>query len=65
VFISVAQFGSQSIPATFDQLCQIVAEVEGVKFRELFYLLAGRDADGDKVMQEVLSIAYQTHLGDS
>lgn len=65
VFISVVQFGSQATPATFDQLCQIVAEVEGVKFKELFYLLAGRDADGDKVMQEVLSMAYQTHPGDS
>ena len=57
--IDFTQFGTQATPATFDQLCQIVEEVEGVKFRELFFRLEGPDANGDKVMQEVLRMARQ------
>jgi len=58
-----AKFRCQPLLLRFDQLCQIVEEVEGVKFRELFYRLAGPDADGNKVMQEVLSMAQKIDLG--
>jgi hypothetical protein len=63
MFVSMIQFGSQAIPATYNQLCCAVEEVEGVKFKDLFYRLAGPDADADKVMQEVLRMAYQINLG--
>jgi len=48
-----------AIPATFDQLCSIVDDVEGVKFRDLFYRLAGPDRDGDKVMRKIIGLAKE------
>jgi hypothetical protein len=48
-----------AIPASFDELYQIVEGLEGVRFRELFLRLAGPDADGDLVMQVVLRMAQK------
>jgi tetratricopeptide (TPR) repeat protein len=52
--LKLARFGPQSLPSSFDQICRIVEEVEGVRFRELFHRLAGPDADGDQVMRAVI-----------
>ncbi len=54
--ISLLKFTDQSLPASFDQLCSIVEEVEGVKFRNLFYQLAGPEADGDQVMHKIIEM---------
>ena len=48
-----------AIPKSFDELCEIVEQVEGVRFRELFERIAGPDADGDAVLQEVLKAAVE------
>jgi tetratricopeptide (TPR) repeat protein len=55
-------FGPQAQPATFDQLCQTVEAVKGVKFSELFHSLAGLDANGDQIMQEVIKMAKGGNL---
>jgi tetratricopeptide (TPR) repeat protein len=55
----IAQLGVQALPASFDQLCSIVEEVDGVRFRELFVSLAGPEADGNQVMQKVIEMAKQ------
>jgi len=50
-------FGPKAIPASFDQLCQIVEELDGVRFRDLFHKLAEPAADGDRIMQKVIEMA--------
>ncbi len=55
--IHLSKLGSQALPSSFDQLCRIVEEVAGVRFRELFIRLAGPEADGDQVMQKVIEMA--------
>ena len=62
LYISLCKFGLQSLPTDFDQLCSKVEEVDGVCFGELFFKLAGADADGDKVMQRVLMMVKQIQL---
>jgi tetratricopeptide (TPR) repeat protein len=47
------------IPKSFDELCEIVEQVEGVRFRDLFHRLAGPDADGDAVLKQVLADAVE------
>ena len=39
--IDLNTFGPEALPASFDQLCETVEEVEGVKFWDLFVRLAG------------------------
>ena len=62
--IDLATFGPEALPASFDQLCDTVEEVEGVRFRELFVKLAGPEADGDEVMKAVLQMAQETERGE-
>lgn len=51
------KFGPDALPVSFDQLCSRVELVDSVRFRELFSQLAGPEADGDQVMQEVIEMA--------
>ena len=43
-------------PATFDELCRLVEQTEGVRFRDLFSRLPQR-ASGDEALRTVLEIA--------
>ena len=61
LLIDLAEFGSRALPSSFDQVCSIVDEVEGVRFRELFRNLAGPDADGDQVMRAVIDLIPRGH----
>jgi tetratricopeptide (TPR) repeat protein len=46
------------LPASFDELCGIVEQVEGVRFRALFSRLpADNAATGDEALQKVLKLA--------
>lgn len=55
--IELVRFGSQYLPTKFDNLCSIVEDVEGVRFRELFDRLVGPKVDGNQVMREVIEMA--------
>lgn len=57
--LDLARFGPLYLPASFDQLCSIVEEIEGVNFKDLFTQLAGPCKDGDSVMQEMLRMAQK------
>jgi tetratricopeptide (TPR) repeat protein len=46
-----------SAPASFDSLCEMVEETEGVRFRELFDELPTRYSTGDEAQAEVLRLA--------
>jgi tetratricopeptide (TPR) repeat protein len=43
-------------PANFDELCRLVEQTEGVRFRELFSRLPQRAASGDEALQAVLAL---------
>ena len=45
------------MPASFDQVCDLVEQTEGVRFRELFSRLPQRAASGDEALQAVLAMA--------
>ncbi len=48
------------LPADFATLCEIVEQVEGVRFRDLFKRLPkDQAADGDAALQQVLALARQ------
>ncbi len=48
------------LPTNFAALCEIVEQVEGVRFRELFEQLPkDRAADGDAALRQVLALARQ------
>jgi tetratricopeptide (TPR) repeat protein len=51
---------SPPLPADFAALCEIVEQVEGVRFRDLFERLPkDQAADGDAALQQVLALARQ------
>ncbi len=51
---------SPPLPADFATLCEIVEQVEGVRFRDLFERLPKDQADrGDAALQQVLALARQ------
>ncbi|MGA2737441.1 MAG: hypothetical protein ABSG65_08315, partial [Bryobacteraceae bacterium] len=46
------------LPASFDELCEIVERIEGVRFRDLFSRLpTDNAATGDEALQKVLELA--------
>jgi hypothetical protein len=51
---------SPPLPASFDELCRLVEEVDGVRFRELFERLPRRAATGDAALVEVLAQQHRT-----
>ena len=44
-------------PASFDELCRLVEQTEGVRFRDLFSRLPQRAASGDEALRTVLEMA--------
>jgi tetratricopeptide (TPR) repeat protein len=44
-------------PASFDELCRLVDQTQGVRFRELFSRLPRRAASGDDALRTVLEMA--------
>lgn len=44
------------IPKSFDELCSLVENVEGVRFKDLFENLSHEAANGDLVLQKVLAM---------
>lgn len=57
--IDFAEFAPEPppFPASFDEMCDIVERVEGVRFRELFDRLPQRAASGDGALQAVIELA--------
>ncbi|HEX4167152.1 MAG TPA: NB-ARC domain-containing protein [Bryobacteraceae bacterium] len=49
--------GKSALPSNFEELCTIVQQTEGVRFRELFSSLPQRAASGDEAIQKVLEMA--------
>jgi hypothetical protein len=47
------------VPGSFDVLCELVEQVEGVRFAELFARLPGPAADGDEALAAVLRLARE------
>lgn len=46
-----------SPPASFDELCELVEQTEGVRFRNLFGALPARFSTGDEALAEALRLA--------
>jgi len=63
--IDLAEFAPQRppFPASFDELCAIVEQVEGVRLRELFARLPHKAADGDAAMRVVIEMAGKVGAG--
>ena len=61
VAIDIAKFAPEAppLPESFEELCEIVEQVEGVHFRELFERLPRVAPDGDAAMQMVIELAKQ------
>jgi hypothetical protein len=53
----LAQLNAIDVPASFDEVCDLVEQTEGVRFRELFLRLPKRAASGDEALQAVLAMA--------
>jgi tetratricopeptide (TPR) repeat protein len=51
--------GLTALPASFDDLCERVERIPGVRLRELFQHLPERTASGDEALGEVLKLAAQ------
>ncbi len=50
-------FGSESLPESFDQLCDRLEQVDGVHFRELWVKLPKRAEDGDQLLKALIEAA--------
>ena len=63
--IDLAEFAPQPppFPATFEELCGIVEQVQGVRLRELFARLPHKAADGDAAMRVVIEMAGKVGAG--
>jgi tetratricopeptide (TPR) repeat protein len=53
----LALVSSSDTPASFDELCRLVEQTEGVRFRGLFSRLPQRAASGDEALRTVLEMA--------
>jgi tetratricopeptide (TPR) repeat protein len=53
----LAQVSPSDVPASFDEVCALVEQTEGVRFRELFSRLPQRAASGDEALQAILEMA--------
>ena len=52
-----AEFGPEALPESFDQLCNRVEQVVGVRFRELWQRLPKRAEDGDQLLKALIEAA--------
>lgn len=57
VRLHLARVSPSDPPASFDELCRLVEQTEGVHFRELFSRLPQRAASGDEALRTVLEMA--------
>lgn len=55
--IDLHEFGPKALPESFDQLCDRVEEVEGVRFRDLWARLPKRAKDSDQLLKEIIEAA--------
>ena len=53
----LAEVSPSDVPANFDQVCALVEQTEGVRFRELFSRLPQRAASGDEALRAVHEMA--------
>jgi hypothetical protein len=53
----LAEVSPPDVPASFDEVCALVEQTEGVRFRELFARLPQRASSGDEALQAVLEMA--------
>lgn len=53
----LARVSPSDVPASFDEVCTLVEQTEGVRFRELFSRLPQRAASGNEALQAVLEMA--------
>ena len=51
------KFGPEALPGSFNQLCDRVEQIGGVRFRELFERLPTRAEDGDQLLKELVEMA--------
>ncbi len=51
------KFGPEALPGSFDQLCDRVEQLDGVRFRELWQRLPKRTEDGDQLLKELIETA--------
>lgn len=51
------RFGPESLPESFDQLCDRLEKVDGVRFRELWARLPKRAEDDDQLLNEIVESA--------
>jgi len=63
--IDLAEFAPQlpPFPASFEELCGIVEQVDGVRLRELFARLPKKAEDGDAAMRTVIEMAGKAGAG--
>jgi tetratricopeptide (TPR) repeat protein len=54
------KFGPEALPESFDQLCDRVEQVDGVRFRELWDKLPKQAEDGDQLLEELVKMARGT-----
>ena len=53
----LARVGPSDPPVSFDELCRLVEQTEGVRFREVFSRLPRRAASGDEALRTLLEMA--------
>jgi hypothetical protein len=53
----LAQVSPADVPASFDEVCDLVEQTEGVRFREIFSQLPQRATTGDDALQAVREMA--------
>ena len=58
--LDLNRFGPDALPKTFDQLCDRVEKVDGVRFRELWTRLPKRTKDSDQLIKNIVDMAFHT-----
>jgi hypothetical protein len=53
----LAQLNPSDLPASFIEVCALIEQTEGVRFRELFARLPQRASSGDEALRTVLELA--------
>jgi hypothetical protein len=51
--------GRTRLPASFDELCEQVEKVPGVRLRALFERIAERSSNGNRTLNQVMQLATQ------
>ena len=51
------KFGPEALPGSFNQLCDRVERVDGVRFRELYERMPNRVEDSNQLLKELVEMA--------